>query len=51
LSAPSNPIEPDPLFEHSHPQTLLKPAGLASLPPALVDLAVAGSRAVVVDVA
>ena len=50
LPAAPHAVESDPLLEHAHPQALLEPARLARLPPPLVDLAVVGRRAGVLDV-
>ena len=50
LPAAAHAVEPDALLEHAHPQALLEAARLARLPPPLVDLAVVGRGARVLDV-
>ena len=50
LPAAAHAVEPDALLEHAHPQALLEAARLARLPPTLVDLAVVGRGARVLDV-
>ncbi len=51
LPASPHPVQPDPLLQHAHPEALLEAAGLAGLATALVDLAVVGRGAGVLDVA
>ena len=46
-----HPVEPHALLEHAHPEALLEPARLAGLPPPLVDLAVVGGGAGILNVA
>ena len=50
LPAAAHAVEPDALLEHAHPQALLEAARLARLPPPLIDLAVVGRGARVLDV-
>lgn len=50
LSSASDAIQSHSLFEHAHADAFLETARLTSLPPALIDLAVVGSRAVVFNV-
>lgn len=50
LPSSANAIQPDAFFQHAHSDAFLEAAGLASLPPALIDLAIVGGRARVFDV-
>ena len=51
LPPAAHPVQPHALLEHAHPETLLEAARLAGLAPTLVDLAVVGRGARVVNVA
>lgn len=50
LPSSADAIQPDAFFQHAHSDAFLEAAGLASLPPALIDLAIVGGRARVFDV-
>ena len=51
LPPPADPVQSDALLEHPHPEALLEATRLAGLATPLVDLAVVGGGAGVLDVA
>lgn len=51
LSSTPNPVQSHSLFQHAHSETLLEATRLTRFSAPLVDLAIAGRRALVLDVA